>query len=471
MSLSRSGVLLTLGCTHSGCNGFAQPPVSGMERARAESWRTVRVSVSSQGVEGVLSSTRPAMSSSGRFVAFESLAPNLVLGDTNAAGGAIGEVPTAGGKDVFLHDRDADGDWVFDEIGAIHTRRVSVSSSGRECHPRANGSGEASMSWDGRIIAFSSDCPDLIDGRFVSNQQIYVHDVLTRRTTLVSVDENGQPGDMPSGNPHLAFSGRFVAFQSWATNLTEDATSWGYDVYLRDLDLGRTELVSVDDDGVPFEHGGREPSVSGDGRFVAFSSFDSYLGRSGVFLRDRQARTTRNIAALTPECLSAWGPKLSGNASAVAFFCLVYEYGSGPPPSGSNESEVYVFDLETGRAEVATIESTRTLGARTFSRYFFPEAISATGTYLLLRGPSEDGRVVPSPSTDLWLFDRDLKTSRLVSGGLVPQIGLMSNVGGAVSNDGRHVAFSSTSPLLVPGATSPGKSDVFVTSLSEGWIP
>lgn len=140
------------------------PPGGLLTLMTAEAGLTVRVSVASSGVQGNGPSLfLSSVSADGRFVAFSSDAENLVPGDTNHS------------RDVFVHDRDADGDGVFDEPGAIVTRRVSVASTGAQGNGYSYGS---SVSADGRVVAFRSSATNLVPGDTNGTWDVFVHDRL-----------------------------------------------------------------------------------------------------------------------------------------------------------------------------------------------------------------------------------------------------------------------------------------------------
>ncbi|MFO0981511.1 MAG: calcium-binding protein [Planctomycetota bacterium] len=245
--------------------------------------RTVRVSVDDSGQEADGDSGPSVLSTDGRFVAFSSNATNLVASDTN------------GCLDIFVHDRDADGNGVFDESGGILTTRASVDSAGGE----SNGSStQPSMSADARFVAFASDAVNLVGGDTNGRSDAFVHDRLTGETTRVSVDSAGAQGNSESGYPpSISVDGRFVAFASIATNLVSDDTNSAPDVFVRDRETGITTRVSLDSAGTEtgnnIEGGAFDPAISGDGRLVAFESLASDLVpgdtnvASDVFLRDR----------------------------------------------------------------------------------------------------------------------------------------------------------------------------------------
>ena len=220
---------------------------------------TTLVSVANDGSQGNDKSeclnSRPAISSDGRTVAFCSSASNLVNEDTNQR------------TDIFLHDTHTG-----------ETIRASVNSDGSEWN---KGSGRPSISEDGRYVAFTDGPGGII-----------LHDTQTGENTLVSVDNNGEQGNSYSSNPSISADGRYVAFESESTNLVIGDTNESVDVFLHDTKTGETIRVSVDSAGIHWVGDSMSPSISGDGRYVAFESEAANLvsedtnQRTDVFLHN-----------------------------------------------------------------------------------------------------------------------------------------------------------------------------------------
>ena len=239
----------------------------------ALSQTTERVSVDSAGVEGNSVSVVPAISADGRFVAFHSVANNLVTGDTNGA------------FDVFVHDRDTDT-----------TERVSVDSAGVEGNDVSINS---TISADGRFVAFRSIANNLVAGDTNGFWDIFVHDRTTDTTERVSVSSAGVQGNSFSFRPAISAGGRFVAFFSRANNLVAGDTNGKDDIFVHDRDTDITERVSVNSAGVQGNDFSRfRTSISADGRFVAFRSEANNLvagdtnGFRDIFVHDRTTDTT-----------------------------------------------------------------------------------------------------------------------------------------------------------------------------------
>jgi len=247
-------------------------------------------------VEGNMHSTDPSMSPDGRYVVFASWASNLVLGDAN------------GVVDIFVHDRDTDGDGVFDETGATATEWVSVDSAGNQGNEESR---YPAISADGRYVAFASWASNLVPDDTNGHYDIFVHDRQTGVTERVSVSSAGNEGNAISEFPAISADGRYVAFQSQASNLVPGDGSDDYDIFVHDRQTGTTERVSVDNAGNEGNEWSRYPAISADGRYVAFESSASNLvpddanARDDILVHDRlgipPTPTPTPTSAVTPE--------------------------------------------------------------------------------------------------------------------------------------------------------------------------
>lgn len=261
---------------------------------------TSRVSISSNGGEGDAGSGPVlSVSADGRYVTFASIAGNLAAGGETRCASAEGQLnwgKETGGRcpGVFLHDRVSG-----------KTSLVSVSSSGEKGN---DASFNSSISADGRYVAFESLASNLAqDSNGVWD--IFVRDLIAGTTERVSISTSGREAFDPtgfvrvpylasgSGNPSISADGRFVAFNSWADNLVDGDTP-GQDIFVRDRLSQTTEIISVSSGGANGEGIGDAPSISSDGRYVAFQSRDSTLVPGDdnewgdVFVHDRLRHTT-----------------------------------------------------------------------------------------------------------------------------------------------------------------------------------
>src|SRR3990170_1359568 len=179
------------------------------------------------------------------------------------------------------------------------TTRVSVASDGTEGNSHSGG---PSISADGFFVAFDSSANNLVSGDTNGYADIFVHNRQTGQTERVSISSNGVQGDQASQDPTISADGRYVAFLSYATNLVSNDTNNKPDIFVHDIQTGTTTRVSVASDGSQANDYNYYPSISADGRFVSFSSNANNLvsgdtnGFFDVFVHDRQLNVTRRIS-------------------------------------------------------------------------------------------------------------------------------------------------------------------------------
>jgi hypothetical protein len=303
-------------------------------------YTTTRVNVSSAGVEANgLPVSAPAISQSGGFVAFDSLASNLVANDTN------------GVADVFVRD-----------VSAGTTSRVSLLSSGLE----ANGASyEPALSLDGRFVAFTSDATNLAHN--VTTTQVYVHDRQNGTTQLASRALGGFGGNGVSRGASISSDGRFVAFTSTSNDLVPLDTNGKSDVFVHDMLLLTTTRVSVATGGIQAnDDSPRAPGMSADGRWITFTSLATNLvaldlnNTWDVFVHDRQLGTTLRASVgtggLEGNGPSGWlaRPSITDDGRFVAFGSRA----SNLLPSDANGSDdAFVRDLSLGTTVAASVTS------------------------------------------------------------------------------------------------------------------
>jgi len=331
-------------------------------------------------------------------------------------------------SDVFWHDRDADEDGVLDEPGAIETRLVSVSLGG------TGGDGPSAkpaVSADGRFVVFQSAASDLVPGDDNGAEDVFVRDVELATTSLVSVAAGGGPGDQASGGDAASAiddDGRHVAFSSEATDLVAGDGNGQADVFVRDLLAGLTARVTA----AALDGASRRASLSGDGRHVSFTSGASTLvagdvnGVDDVFVHDRDADGNG--------VLDEPGGTLTSRASEGAF-------GPGDGPSGPTGSRL----SPDGRHLVFASDASDLLRC---------DVNGTRDVFLLDRDADEDGILDEPDGRRLERVSLD-STAGQVFGASAP----FSRPG--VSADGRHVAFESEASGLVPDDTNV-QMDVFV---------
>jgi hypothetical protein len=283
---------------------------------------TELISVNSAGEQGDGDSHPGGVSADGRYVMFWSYASNFYPFDSNDA-------------DVFVRDR----------VSGT-TELISKTLSG----PPAGNSGGLSMSSDGRYVAFESDAIDLVAGDTNGTWDIFVRDRSSATTERISVSTSGAQANGASHYARMSTDGRYVVFESEATNLVAGDTNAAIDIFLRDRQTGTTERVSVNGAGGQGNDESDRATVSADGRFVAFRSAASNLVANDtwqyndVFVRDRVAGTTEMIDVSTASVQAASGaddPSISADGRFVAF----PSFSSNLVPNDTNNQyDVYLHD-------------------------------------------------------------------------------------------------------------------------------
>jgi len=407
---------------------------------------TERVSVDSMGVAGDRPSADPAMSADGRFIAFESTARNLVTGDTNNV------------SDIFVFDRQTDT-----------IERVNLNNTAGQA--LFGGSFNPSISADGRFVAFDSTATNLVTGDSNSAGDVFVYDRQTDTIERVSVNSMGGQTNFGglSETPSISADGRFVAFASLANNLVPSDTNFSEDVFVYDRDIDTVERVSVDSAGMQADQSSSNEVISADGRFVAFQSGATNLVPmdtntfTDIFVYDRQTDTIARVSVTSAGAQAAGGgsfePSISGDGRFVAFGSQATNL---VPQDTNTFSDVFVIDRQTGAVERVSVDSVGNQGDRLSSG----AAISADGQFVAF--DSRATHLVPDDTNnahEVFVFDRETRITERVSVDSVGKQAVCPNslcgFAAAISGDGRVVAFQSVATNLVPGDTLMVE-DVFV---------
>ena len=239
------------------------------------------------------------------------------------------------------------------------TERVSVNSSGEQSHDPALGYPTPSISADGRFVAFGSGAADLVTGDTNGKPDVFVRDRLNSTTERVSVSSAGDQanGEHGSGAPSISAEGRFVAFSSSASNLVAGDTNSTDDVFVRDRQAGTTERVSLNNDGSQRTLGCGGPAISGDGRFVTFSDWDDSTMQNRIFVRDRTAGTTQQVDVSSsgqPANAISGSPAISADGKSVGFESM----SENLAPISRPCAQFYMRDLQASTTEVVSVSNT-----------------------------------------------------------------------------------------------------------------
>src|SRR4051812_29584091 len=369
----------------------------------------------------------PSISADGRYVAFASRAGNLAPGVKtkkrqiyvkDMTTGQVTPASRASGPTGQIDEFDA-----YDPSISADGRYVAFASSGKNLSPEANG-----------------------------ESQVYVRDLVANTTTLVSrvSGPSGAAADGWSTEASISADGRKVAFVSSAHNLAGGLPASSENVFVRDLDSGVTELVSRAGgaDGAPGEFS-TEPSISADGRYVAFSSrsplgtddLDEEHFPEDIFVRDRAAGTTTLVSresgpAGAPGKVESSEPSISADGDHVAF-------SSDAPLTGkrSLDPNVFVRDVAAGTTQLVSVGEDRSEG--TFRRH---PSVSADGRYVAFQsGGDKISAVDAEGRVDVFVRDmqRGLTVTVSRSSGNLGLPGDGPSLDPAITPDGSVVAFDS----------------------------
>jgi Tol biopolymer transport system component len=388
------------------------------------------------GDSGLEVTSRP-ISADGRYVVFDSHADNLVAGDFN------------GECDVFRVDR---------VLGT--TVRVSVATDGGD----ALGSSEnPSLSADGRFVAFASNAGDLVPGDGNGDWDVFVRDMEAGTTTRVSIGHDGSETDGPSNRPSIDAAGKLVAFSSEASNLVAGIDPAAVEIYVRNLMLGTTELVSVAPNGSPGDLNSWRPEISSDGGWVVFvTAATNILPGDGsavdVALRDLELGVTTRVSfdqwGGDPDNRSG-GASVSRDGEVVAFWSRASDL---VPGDSNGQDDIFVFDAGLGtiaRVNVAD-DGSQALGGGSWHA-----AVSDDGRYVVFLSDAEN--LVPGDANgagDIFAYDRVSHTIELLSFSSSHEPANGFSRFPSVTPEGNTVVFESTASNFVDGDDN-GIMDVY----------
>jgi hypothetical protein len=445
-----------------------------------------RLSVGPNGVQASARAVNPASNFDGTVVAWESYASELVPNDDN------------GLRDVFVRDNNGS-----------RTVCASLNPSGHVGH---GDSGWASVSGDGRYVAFESWADDLVPGDLNGALDIFVRDLQTGTTVRVNVSSTGVPAtdSSESHNARLSFDGRYVVFYSSARNLVPDdnngGTDYGWDVFLRDRDVdgngifdetkaGRTKTSRVSVSAANEEGKGSsfDPAISGNGRYVVFSSRANNLVANDtrhvdVFLRDVAKNTTERVSVYgttkeeangdSGEWVGPWFEtnSVSDDGNVVCFSSRATNLATGRPEDDVNGGgmDIFVRDRRLSKTEQINVQSDPSAGGIRGNGEGYNATMSANGRFVVWEDWSNnlvDNDI--NGTGDVLLRDRETGTTTRLSASadwMEQAYGFSENP--AISGDGQFVAFFSEAPnLMGPGADTNEIGDIFERDLHAGLTP
>lgn len=399
---------------------------------------TTRVSVDDAGLQGMQSSGNPVITPDGRYVAFQSDAA-FVPADTN------------GMTDVYVHDR------LLGTTELVSWTYLNTISTGRALEP--------CISADGQRIAFYSAATDLVPNPDANGSfDVFLRDRTLGTTELISVSLTGAAGDQYSFFPDISGDGRYIVYESRATDLVTGDTLGVSDVFRRDLLTNTTDRVSVGPGGVEANNYSSRPAISADGHSVAFESQATNLGppdtgpTRDIYVRNYAMGSMVMASLKSTGGQSIFGsanPDISGDGTVVVF------EGNGLVPNDTNgATDVHLRDFVLGKT---TRVSTSSIGTEAHG-YSVTPSISDNGRFVAFKCSAKDilfPKAPTQPYTQIYVKDRKYGSTGLISANPTGDYGAHISETPAISADGQWVAFGSYASDLVPGDSNDVR-DIFV---------
>ncbi|WP_455200623.1 TolB family protein [Kaarinaea lacus] len=322
---------------------------------------TSRISVDSTEQEANGNSINGSISADGRYVVFDSIATNLTSNDTNST------------WDIFLRDR-------LNQ----NTIKLTASPTGDESD---GASIDPVISDNGAVVIFSSSATNLVDDDSNQVADIFRFDMISASLDRISINQDSEEGNNDSDAPDVSADGRYIVFESNATNLVSDMDSNNStDIFLFDSITGEMERISINSEGEEGNGISRNPSVSDDGRYVVFDSLSDNLvnddnnNASDIFLRDRLLGETHriNIGNNNDETNGdSETPVISGNGTVVAFRSIASNLVDN---DNNNVHDIFVRDLN---GNVTARISVNSSGAEGNASTFASTSIDESGRFVV----------------------------------------------------------------------------------------
>lgn len=418
--------------------------------------QTTRVSVAPNGLEAngeslIGFAKHSAISANGRFVVFQSYASNLVVGDTNKD------------NDLFVHDR------LTHQI-----TRVNVSSGGEQTPVNnstiCSGCIRFSISADGRFVVFDSKADNLVAGDTNTVSDIFVHDRQTKQTTRVNVNTKGEQaagGGIGSYAPVISADGRYVAFESDATNLVAGDTNSYFDIFVHDRLTKKTTRINVNFKGEQAIGPSYGAAISADGHYVTFESDAKNLVSGAmsfgtdVFVSNRDTKQIERVNVNSngePAFDPVFFPVTSAKISSDGRYVVFHSFAENLVADDTNGVvDVFVRDLKTKQTSRVSVDSNNIQG----SGWSLSPDISANGRFVVFTSYSSLA-LNDNGGFDVYIHDRSTHQTSLISVDLNSSqaAGVVNESDASISADGRYVVFDAFGNNLVAGDTL--GNDVFI---------
>jgi len=328
---------------------------------------------------------------------------------------------------------------------------------------------ELEPSADGRFVAFVTKATNFSENAPEFRFDVFVRDRFERTLDLVSVGSGGQTSDGDSRFPSISADGRFVAFESTSSTFHPLDLNAQRDVYLRDREDGTTTLISRSLGGGAGDGSSGFPSVSDDGRWIAFVSDATDLvpndtnAEQDVFLYDALFGSVRRVSVTETGAESEGGvvgqPAMSPDGKTIAFSSRASDIVAGDPAA---YVDIFVYDRCSGSVELV---SRTPEGAFPGADSFSP-TISADGRRIAFSSQAED--LLPEDENgfeDIFVYDRDLEETILASVSTMGEPGAGDSFSPSIDARGRKLIFASTAYNLAPADPDHATFDMYARDL------
>ncbi|MEZ4589521.1 MAG: hypothetical protein R3D55_00030 [Chloroflexota bacterium] len=337
------------------------------------------------------------------------------------------------------------------------TTRISVASNGTEGNDVSE---NADITADGRYVVFGSRASNLVENDTNETGDVFVHDRTTGATTLISSATNGVPGNGNSGFPTISADGRYIAFVSGASNLVANDANGTQDIFVHDRTTGHTSLISTSSDGTQGNFHSSSPSISADGRFVTFVSESSTLvtddtnESQDIFVHDRATGETIR-ASVASDGTQGWGDSYSPDISADGSY-VTFESDASLAEDSNRFSDIFIHNCTTGETGIVSKASNGFQGVNGRSS---EATMSADGRYVAFYSNAYNLVAPNTAYPGIYLHNRLNGKTTLVSSDAAQSYQASDHP--SISSDSRYVAFQTVTTNLVPEDTNEYE-DIFV---------
>ena len=340
-------------------------------------------------------------------------------------------------------------------------KRISLASNGVESNGYSSG---VSIADDGRYIIFSSDATNLVPNDTNNSTDIFIYDRTNQTVELINIAPNNTEADAPVSIGSISGNSRYITFASNASNLVANDTNQQRDIFVYDRVEKTTERISVASEGTQANDLNLFNAISDDGRYVAFESMASNLvandtnGQRDIFIRDRVEKTTERVNVASDGTQANNHASLHSISDDGRYITYCSNASNLVANDTNKQSDVFVYDRVEKTTERISVASDGTQ-ANGYSHF---GSISGDGRYVAFESAANN--LVANDTnnrTDIFVYDRVEKTTERVNVAIDNAGSNGDSYGASISDDGRYIAFLSEADNLVVDDTNE-RADIFV---------